>query len=96
MLLSVPSKVPNRILLERVNTPFGSKLLDSQAGFRLDRSCPDHIATQRIIIELSLEWNSSLYVNSIDYKKRSSFKLKQMIPFCFTVDVAVKKLYCAD
>nr|XP_006821756.1 PREDICTED: uncharacterized protein LOC102803864 [Saccoglossus kowalevskii] len=44
-------------------------LRDEQAGFRSGRSCADQIATLRIILEQSLEWNSSLYVNFIDYEK---------------------------
>ena len=44
-------------------------LRDHQAGFRKNRSCTDQIATLRIILEQSLEWNSPLYVNFIDYEK---------------------------
>ncbi|VDP32908.1 unnamed protein product [Schistosoma margrebowiei] len=33
------------------------------------RSCTDQIATLRIIVEQSVEWNSSLYINFIDYEK---------------------------
>ncbi|VDO60846.1 unnamed protein product [Schistosoma margrebowiei] len=33
------------------------------------RSCTDQIATRRIIVEQSVEWNSSLYINFIDYEK---------------------------
>ena len=64
-----PGKVLNRIFLERMKTAVDSKLRDHQAGFRQDRSCTDHIATLRIIIEQSLEWNSALYVNFIDFEK---------------------------
>ncbi|VDP23838.1 unnamed protein product [Schistosoma margrebowiei] len=46
-----------------------AQLRDQQAGFRKDRSCPDRIATLRIIAEQSVEWNSSLYINFIDYEK---------------------------
>ncbi|VDP53595.1 unnamed protein product [Schistosoma margrebowiei] len=42
---------------------------DQQAGFRKDRSCTDRIATLRIIVEQSIEWNSKLYINFIDYEK---------------------------
>ena len=44
-------------------------LRDQQAGFRTNRSCTDQIATLRIILEQSLEWNSPLYVNFVDYEK---------------------------
>ncbi|VDP05183.1 unnamed protein product [Schistosoma curassoni] len=46
-----------------------AQLPDQQAGFRKDRSCTDRIATLRIIVEQSIEWNSSLYINFIDYEK---------------------------
>nr|KAG5702955.1 hypothetical protein BaRGS_034728 [Batillaria attramentaria] len=44
-------------------------LRDQQAGFRQNRSCVDQIATLRIIVEQSLEWNSPLYINFVDYEK---------------------------
>ena len=69
MLLSVPGKVLNRILLERMKKEVDNKLRDNQAGFRKGRSCADQIATLRIIIEQSLEWNSPLYANFVDYEK---------------------------
>ncbi|VDP24748.1 unnamed protein product [Schistosoma margrebowiei] len=46
-----------------------AQLRDQQAGFRKDRSCTDQIATLRIIVEQSIEWNSLLYINFIDYEK---------------------------
>ncbi|CAI2735316.1 unnamed protein product [Schistosoma spindalis] len=46
-----------------------AQLRDQQAGFRKDRSCTDQVATLRIIVEQSIEWNSSLYINFIDYEK---------------------------
>ena len=59
----------NRILLDRMKDAVDIKLRDQQAGFRKDRSCTDQIATLRVILEQSLEWNSPLYVNFIDYEK---------------------------
>nr|KAG5700724.1 hypothetical protein BaRGS_029089 [Batillaria attramentaria] len=69
MLLSVPGKVLNRILLERIREAVDPMLRDQQAGFRRNRSCADQIASLRIIVEQSLEWNSPLYINFIDYEK---------------------------
>ncbi|VDP58668.1 unnamed protein product [Schistosoma curassoni] len=46
-----------------------AQLRDQQAGFRKDRSCTDQIATLRITVGQSVEWNSSLYINFIDYEK---------------------------
>ena len=45
------------------------QLRDQQAGFRSNRLCTDQIATLRIIVEQSIEWNSPLYINFIDYEK---------------------------
>ena len=68
-VLSVPGKVFNRILLERMKGRVNPILCDQQAGFHQDRSCTDQIATLHIIVEQSLEWNSSLYINFVDYEK---------------------------
>ena len=68
-LLSVPSKVFTRILLDRMKGALDKKLREEQAGFRKNKSCTDHIATLRIIIEQSIEWQSPLYINFIDFEK---------------------------
>ena len=69
MLLSVPGKVLNRIILERIKKAVDSLLRDEQAGFRQNKSCLDQITTLRIIIEQCTEWNASLYINFIDFEK---------------------------
>ncbi len=69
MLLSIPGKVFNRIILDRIKSAVDELLRDHQAGFRKERSCTDQIATLRIIIEQSVEWNSPLYINFIDFEK---------------------------
>jgi hypothetical protein len=69
MLLSIPGKVLTRIILDRIRTALDRTLRDEQAGFRQDRSCTDHIATMRIIIEQSLEWQSPLYAVFVDFQK---------------------------
>jgi endonuclease/exonuclease/phosphatase family metal-dependent hydrolase len=69
MLLSVPGKILSRIILERLKEGIDKQLREEQAGFRKNRSCTDQIATLRIIVEQSLEWNSSLYIGFVDYEK---------------------------
>ena len=68
-LLSVPGKIFNRVILNRLKNAVDPRLRDNQAGFRRNRSCTDQIATLRIILEQSLEWRTPLYVNFIDYEK---------------------------
>ena len=63
MLLSVSRKVLNRVILK---TGVDAKLRDHQADFRKDRSYTDQIATLQIIVEQSMEWDSSLYIHFVD------------------------------
>ena len=72
MLLSVPSKILTRIILERLKKTLDKTLREEQAGFRQDRSCTDHIATLPITIEQSLEWQSPLYLGYSLTSKRHS------------------------
>ncbi|CAC5404203.1 unnamed protein product [Mytilus coruscus] len=69
MLLSVPGKVLNRVMLNRLKNAIDEKLRDNQAGFRQNRSCADQIATLRIILEQSQEFSSSLYSVFVDFAK---------------------------
>ena len=69
MLLSIPSKVFCRIILERLKHALDHKLHCEQAEFRKDKSCTDHIASLRIMIGQSKEWQTPLYMNFIDFEK---------------------------
>nr|CAH8838951.1 unnamed protein product [Trichobilharzia regenti] len=70
MLLSTPSKILSRIILERIKDALDTELQPEQAGFRKGKSCSDQIATLRIIIiEQSMEWQSNFYLNFIDFEK---------------------------
>ena len=53
----------------RLQTLVDAMLRDQQAGFRNDLSCTNQIATLRIIIEQSIEWNTSVSVNFVDFEK---------------------------
>lgn len=61
ILLSIPSKVLRHIILQRLKKEVDKLLRDEQASFRQERSCIDQIATLRIIIEQTIEWQTSLY-----------------------------------
>ena len=69
MLLSIASKVLCRVLLNRMKGAVDTKLRDEQAGFRKGRSCTDHIATLRIVVEQSVERQSSAYTCFVDFQK---------------------------
>ena len=67
-LLSVPGKVFCKVLLNRLKD-IDVYLREEQAGFRSGRSCSEQIFTLRNIVEQSLEFQTPLYVNYIDFKK---------------------------
>ena len=69
MLLTIPSKVLTRVILNRMRVAVDEVLRDEQAGFRKDCSCTDQIATLRIIVEQSIEWSSPLYLLFMDFEK---------------------------
>lgn len=55
-LLSIPSKVLTRVILDRMKDAVDRELREEQAGFRKERSCTDQIATLRVIMEQTIEW----------------------------------------
>jgi hypothetical protein len=68
-LLSIPSKVFTRVLLNRIKEHVNPRLRKEQAGFRPNRSCIDQISTLRMIIEQCIEWSSRLYTEFVDSEK---------------------------
>ena len=68
-LLSIPSKIFCRVLLQRIEPAINNKLREEQAGFRKGRGCIDQIFALRNIIEQCIEWNVPLYMNFIDFRK---------------------------
>ena len=69
MLLSIPSKVVTRVILNRMKVAVDEALRDEQAGFGKDRSCIDQIATLRILVEQTIDWSSLLYLLFVDFEK---------------------------
>ena len=69
VLQNVASKVFCRVILGRIKIELDEKLREEQAGFRAGRSCTYQKATLQIIVEQSIEWQSYLYINFIDFKK---------------------------
>jgi hypothetical protein len=67
--LSIPSKILCSVILQRIKTEVDKTLRDEQAGFRQERSCVDQNATLRIIVEQTIEWQTSLCMNFIDFEK---------------------------
>ena len=67
----IPDKLPNGDIgnCSNYRGEIDPLLSDQQARLRSNRSCMDQIATLRIIVEQSLEWNSSLNNNFVDYEK---------------------------
>ena len=68
-LLSIPSKVLAKIVINRISSAVDGKLREEQAGFRQGRGCIDQIFTLRNIIEQCIEWQRELYINFVDFEK---------------------------
>lgn len=68
-LLSVPSKIFSRAIIQRIQNGIDDKLREEQAGFRRGRSTTEQLFTLRNILEQCNEWNSPLFVNYVDFEK---------------------------
>jgi sorting nexin-29 len=67
-LLSVPNNVFSRVVIQKIQE-VEKQLREEQAGFRKGRSTTEQLFTLRNIIEPCTEWNATLYVNYVDFKK---------------------------
>ena len=68
-LICYSSKIPLRIVLNRLSSQAEEVLSEEQAGFRKGRSTTGNISNCRNLIEKHLENQKDLYHNFIDFKK---------------------------
>ena len=68
-LISHPSKILLRVLLNRLQPKAEELLSEEQAGFRPCRSTVEQILNCRILMEKHLQHQKDLYHNFIDFKK---------------------------
>ena len=68
-LLSVPSKVFTKAILNRVKPRTELLLSESQCGFCSGRSCADHFFSVRTLIEKAREFHRRLCIRFIDLRK---------------------------
>jgi hypothetical protein len=68
-LISHPSKVMLRIILNRLKSKAEELLADEQAGFRAGRSTVEQIFNCRVMMEKHLQHQRELFHNFIDFKK---------------------------
>jgi hypothetical protein len=68
-LLSIPSKLLSRILLNRIKDIAELRLRKEQATFRCQRSCVDLINTLSIILQQSNKFQTTLYLTFIDSER---------------------------
>ena len=68
-LISHPSKVMLRIILNRLKSKAEEILSEEQAGFRPERSTAEQIFNIRVLIEKHLTHQQELHHNFIDFKK---------------------------
>ena len=68
-LLSVPTKVLSRVVIERIKEGIDAKLRCEHSGFRSGRGTIEEVFILRNIIEQSIEWQAPLYINFVDFTK---------------------------
>ncbi|MGA9038985.1 MAG: reverse transcriptase domain-containing protein, partial [Terriglobales bacterium] len=68
-LMSIPAKLYNKILLNRIYPEINRILRPNQAGFRRNHSCIEHINTLRRIIEGTKDKQLPLITSYIDFAK---------------------------
>ena len=68
-LISHPSKVMLKMILNRMKPQAGKIIAEEQAGFRAGRSTTEQIFNLRILCEKYLQQQKDLYHVFIDFKK---------------------------
>ena len=68
-LISHPSKVMLKVILQRLTGQAEDILAEEQAGFRAGRSTMEQVFNCRVLIEKHIEHQKELYHNFIDFKK---------------------------
>ena len=68
-LLSVPSKILAKIIINRTSDAVDSDMRKEQAVFRKEPGCTDQIFTLRNISGQCTKWQRQLYINCVDFEK---------------------------
>ena len=68
-LLSIPSKVFARVLLNRIKPRAEALLRENQCGFRKGRGCTDQLFSLRVMMEKAREYRRPLYICFVDLRK---------------------------
>lgn len=89
---TVVEKKLNKIILLSDQRAVDAILKEQHDGFRKDLSCIDQIATTRIVIEESVEWNTFLYVNFVDHKTAFDSLVRRAL-WCLVIHMANEKKF---
>ena len=68
-LLSLPSKILFRVVVNRLSAAVDEVLRKEQAGYRQGRGYTEHIFTLRNIIEECTDWQRGLFIGFVDFQK---------------------------
>ena len=68
-LLSAPSKILCRVLIDRVKSGVDETIRPEQTGFRSGRGTSEQIFALRNILEQCQEWQAPVYINFVDFSK---------------------------
>ena len=68
-LLSVPSKILCRVIIDRVKSGVDEVIRQEQSGFLSGRGASEQIFALRSILEQCQEWQAPVYINFVDFSK---------------------------
>jgi len=68
-VLSIPSKILCRVLIDRLKSGVDEMIRQEQAGFRSGRGTSEQIFALRNILEQYQEWQAPVYINFVDISK---------------------------
>ena len=68
-LLSIPSKIFSRAILNRLKPYAEFFLRENQCGFRQDRGCADQLFSLQVLMEKAREFHKQIYICFIDLRK---------------------------
>ena len=90
-LLNITSKIFSRIILNRIQEVIDSQLLETQSGFRSNRSTIDQIFILKMTMERTREFNKPLFMCFIDITKAyDSVDRELMWKVCLNYGISTK------
>ena len=95
-LLSIPSKVFTRVILNRIKPRAEALLRENQCGFHKGRGCTDQLFSLRVLMEKAREYHRPLYICFVDlhkaYDSINRAALRSVLQYCYHLPSKLLKI----